>query len=116
MDKLIDPKIKRIENYYLGKKYIVKIYKIPCNPSVYVILISNQDNHSYNVLICDEDLVTPIESDNQDISRRLFLAFGGTYTDNDLTLRRPQSIDNDDFERLKNVIKEFIKSKYQLEN
>lgn len=112
MDKIIDPKIKQIENYYLGKKYIVKIYNIPCNPSIYVILISNQNNHSYNVLICDEDLVTPIESDNQDISRRLFLAFGGTYTDADLTLIHPQSVNNDDFERLKQVIDEFINSKY----
>ncbi|MDE5969393.1 MAG: hypothetical protein K2G74_00975 [Muribaculaceae bacterium] len=108
------PTISELESLYKQNEYIVKIYNLNLNPSIYFILIKDKENKRYHVLIGDIDGILPFESNIQEVSESLFSAFNGISEDNKIELKHPTTV-NDDIERLEQVINNFISSMHQSE-
>ena len=107
-------KIIELESSYNQKGYIVKIYNLNLNPSIYFILIKKNDKERYHVLIGDIDGILPFESNIQVVSKSLFSAFEGISNDDKIYLKSLIPA-NGDIERLEQVINNFISSMHQSE-
>lgn len=105
----IDPRIEELEYRYNGSEYIVKIYKLEYS-SIFIILISNQKGKKYHIIMVDGDNIIPLESETQEISRKIFIALGGTIKEGDLKLKRPQSVQSNEIEVICRAIEQYIKS------
>ena len=107
MNVSVDSKIKELEYVYKERGYIVKVYNINCIPSIFAILIGN--NNNYQIILLNIDDIIPLDSNIQAISRQLFLALGTTKSNDDgIVLKRPHIVQHNDIEVINRAIESYI--------